>query len=93
MSGANPATFNIDGEEYPIKPGVFPVIQSHLYKEDYVEWVSCEEPRIRYGVRTKNDDIKTVVRLASELLTESEIGRVVIATLSLRSIRDLNSRK
>lgn len=86
MSGANPATFNVDGEEYPIKPRVFPIIQSYLYEKDHVEWVTYEEPRIKYGVKTKNDKVKTVVRFASELLTGSEIGRVVISTLSLKSI-------
>ena len=86
MSGANPATFTVDGEKYPIKPRVFPIIQSYLYDRDHIEWVTYEEPRIEYGVRTKNDRVKTVVRLASELLTGSEIGRAVISTLSLKSI-------
>jgi hypothetical protein len=88
VSGANPATFELDGKEYPIKPRVFPIIQSHLHSKESVEWVSCEEPYVKYGVRTKNGSVKTVVRMATELLTGSEIGRVVISTLALNSIRE-----
>lgn len=88
MSGANPATFEIDGKEYPIKPRVFPIIQSYLHDKESVEWVSYEEPYVKYGIKTKNGSVKTIVRMATELLTGSEIGRVVIATLALNSINE-----
>lgn len=85
MTGVNPATFKVDGVEYPIKPRIFPIVQSHLHDKEHVEWVQYKEPFIKYGVRTKTGT-KTIRRQISELLTDTEMGRVVVSTLSLSGI-------
>lgn len=85
MTGGTPATFMIDGTEYPIKPRIFPIIQSHLHEKDHVEWVQYEEPYIKYGVDTKTG-IKMIRRQISELLSGTEMGRMVVSTLSLSEV-------
>lgn len=85
MTGEIPATFTVDGAEYPIKPRIFPIVQSHLHEEDDVQWVQCKEPYIKYGIKTKTG-IKTIRRQISELLSDTEIGRIVVSTLSLSEV-------
>lgn len=85
MTGESPATFMVDGIEYPIKPRIFPIIQSHLHEEDHIEWVQCKEPYIKYGVDTKTG-IKIIRRQISELLSNTEMGRMVVSTLSLSEV-------
>lgn len=87
MSGLNPAVFSVDGEKYPIKPRVFPVIQSYLYKDEKIKWVDIEEPYVEYGFESKGD-VKKIVRSARQILTDSIIGRFVISTLGLEPVQN-----
>lgn len=87
MIGNQRGTFVVDGSEYPIKPSIYPEIQTYLHSKDHVKWVCLEEPYVKYGVQTKNGDIKRVRRHASSLLTDSDIGRFIIKRKKLTNIK------
>jgi len=73
-------TFTVRGAEYIIDSSVFSTIRSYLYEDEHIKWVRVDEPFVKYGVKTGNREIKTVVRLATDLLTETELGRKVAET-------------
>lgn len=72
--------FVVDDEEYIIKPKMYPILQSFLYRNERVSWVSYDEPFITYGFKTGYSGEKKVKRRASELLTDSRFGRFIVST-------------
>lgn len=83
MNKNNTGVFKINNVMYPITPEVYNIIQSYLYNQDNIEWVTKNAPYIKYGIKINENEERCVQRLVQSMLTDSEIGKHVLENTSI----------
>ena len=85
MVNNNTSTFTIDNTIYPITPQVYQSVQSYLYNQDDIMWVTQDTPHIKYGIKVENEE-KCIKRLIKSILMDSEIGKHVLETTTIKPL-------
>jgi len=83
----NTGIFSINEYSYPITQEVYTEIQSYLYNQENVEWVEKDAPYIKYGIKTDENEIKSIKRLARSILNNSDIGKHIVKETSIEPLQ------